>query len=142
MNGAEMEKIKNAIFKKIDDVRQEKGVTDIEIIEQLKVLGIKVNRNTMNDWRKGKSRTYMDFLGEIATILEVSVEELSNVGAINSVDHVLNDYESTLLRLFRKLDIMGQVDLIAYAKSKVDEAQKEKTEVAETTPVKENYRIG
>ena len=48
------------ILDRITAVQKEKNITDIEIIEQLKVMGIKVNRNTMNDWRKGKSKSFFE----------------------------------------------------------------------------------
>lgn len=52
MNTNLIDEITQRIFNRIAAVQNEKNISDIEIIEQLKMMGVRVNRNIMNDWRK------------------------------------------------------------------------------------------
>lgn len=63
MNANLIDKIAQKIFDRITVVQNEKSISDIEIIEQLKVMGVKTNRNLMNDWRNGKSKSFMNYMG-------------------------------------------------------------------------------
>lgn len=55
MNTNLIDEITQRIFNRIAAVQNEKNISDIEIIEQLKMMGVRVNRNIMNDWRNGKA---------------------------------------------------------------------------------------
>ncbi len=115
------------ILDRITAVQKEKNITDIEIIEQLKVMGIKVNRNTMNDWRKGKSKSFLNCISEIAVALDTNIEDLTAV-VPQKPENNLSDNENLLLSTFKKLSLANQIEVIYFALDKQKEEQKkEKT---------------
>lgn len=119
------------IYEKLDSVRVQKGVSWAEILRQLEVLGIKINRTSANDWKNGKSDSFLNCIGEICAILEISVEDIQIVersgnNIINSInesphstltitENNLSKQERELVEIYRDLSLMGQMDLITYA---------------------------
>jgi len=127
MNANLIDKIAQKIFDRITVVQNEKNISDIEIIEQLKVMGVKTNRNLMNDWRNGKSKSFMNYMGEIAVALGVEVEDLTEINSEKSENN-LSDNESLLLSTFKNLSLKNQIEVIYFALEKQKEEQKEKTD--------------
>ena len=122
------------IFTRITAIQEEKNINDIEIIEQLKVMGVKVNRSSMNDWRNNKSKSFMNYLGEIAVALGVEVEDLTDFQNSNS-EITLSDNESLLLTTFRGLSLKNQIEVLYFALEKQKEEQKEKTDLAKKSAI-------
>lgn len=110
------------VFERIDTIRKEKGFTDKQLCEQLFALGVKTNRNTMNDWRKGKSTSFLNCVGEIAAIFEMSAEDLTKIEPFNQIGE-LNDMEEVLIRSFRSLSMQQKLDVVFYTQ----ELEREKT---------------
>ncbi|XCH79017.1 MAG: helix-turn-helix domain-containing protein [Candidatus Dehalobacter alkaniphilus] len=77
-----MDEFSKQILKNIMRVMKEKKISNAEVIMQLEVFGKKVNRNTFDDWKKDKSRTYIDYIGEIASILGCETDDLSDVQSV------------------------------------------------------------
>ena len=127
MNTNLIDEITQRIFNRIAAVQNEKNISDIEIIEQLKVMGVKVNRNIMNDWKNGKSKSFMNCMGEIAVALGVEVEDLTKIHSEKSESN-LSDNESLLLSTFKNLSLKNQIEVIYFALEKQKEEQKEKTD--------------
>ncbi len=134
MNTNLIDEITQRIFNRIAAVQNEKNISDIEIIEQLKVMGVKVNRNIMNDWRNGKSKSFMNCMGEIAVALGVEVEDLTEIHSEKSENN-LSDNESLLLSTFKNLSLKNQIEVIYFALEKQKEEQKEKTDSSKESAV-------
>lgn len=134
MNANLIDKIAQKIFDRITVVQNEKNISDIEIIEQLKVMGVKTNRNLMNDWRNGKSKSFMNYMGEIAVALGVEVEDLTEINPEKSENN-LSDNESLLLSTFKNLSLKNQIEVIYFALEKQKEEQKEKTDSSKESAV-------
>ncbi len=134
MNANLIDKIAQKIFDRITVVQNEKSISDIEIIEQLKVMGVKTNRNLMNDWRNGKSKSFMNYMGEIAVALGVEVEDLTEISSEKSENN-LSDNESLLLSTFKNLSLKNQIEVIYFALEKQKEEQKEKTDSSKESAV-------
>ena len=134
MNTNLIDEIAQRIFNRITVIQNEKNISDIEIIEQLKVMGVKVNRSTMNDWRNKKSKTFLNYIGEIATALGVEVEDLTEIHFGKS-ENCLSDNESLLLSTFKKLSLSNQIEVIYFALGKQKEEQKEKTDSSKESAV-------
>ncbi len=134
MNANLIDKIAQKIFDRITVVQNEKNISDIEIIEQLKVMGVKTNRNLMNDWRNGKSKSFMNYMGEIAVALGVEVEDLTEINPEKSENN-LSDNESLLLSTFKNLSLINQIEVIYFALEKQKEEQKEKTDSSKESAV-------
>lgn len=147
---ANLEKIfAEKVFANIDKARISKGLDAIDIVNQLIDMGvfgdnhgcnneeIKNNkRNLYNDWKSGKSKSYMKFIEEIADILSTSIEELSDVTVIknngnvlhnsindsdnavlliaNDTDNSLSSQEWEIIRYYRSLNIKKQVELVQF----------------------------
>lgn len=120
------------IYERLDQVRIKKGISWAEIVRQLEILGVdKVGRTTPNDWKNGKSSSFLNCIGEICSILEISVEDIQIVersgnNIINSInespnstltitENNLSKQERELVEIYRNLSLMGQMDLITYA---------------------------
>ncbi len=134
MNTNLIDEITQRIFNRIAAVQNEKNISDIEIIEQLKMMGVKVNRNIMNDWRNGKSKSFMNCMGEIAVALGVEVEDLTEIHSEKSENN-LSDNESLLLSTFKNLSLKNQIEVIYFALEKQKEEQKEKTDSSKESAV-------
>lgn len=134
MNTNLIDEITQRIFNRIAAAQNEKNISDIEIIEQLKVMGVKVNRNIMNDWRNGKSKSFMNCMGEIAVALGVEVEDLTEIHSEKSENN-LSDNESLLLSTFKNLSLKNQIEVIYFALEKQKEEQKEKTDSSKESAV-------
>ena len=114
------------VFERIDTIRKEKGFTDKQLCDQLSVLGVKTNRNTVNDWRKGKSTSFLNCVGEIATIFEMSVDDLTKIEPFNQIGE-LNDMEEVLIKSFRSLPMQQKLDVVFYTQ----ELEREKTNTSQ-----------
>ena len=92
----------------IENARVKKGLDAVEIVNKLIEMGVfskngsaitaeeiaelkKNKRNLYNDWRSGKSRSYMRLVDEIAKILDTTLEDLSNMTIARNNGNVLNN---------------------------------------------------
>lgn len=119
------------VYEKLDQTRVQKGISWAEIVRQLEVLGVKVSRTAPNDWKNGKSSSFLNCIGEICAILDVSADdtqivEKSGNNIINSInespnstltitENNLSKQERELVEIYRNLSLMEQMDLITYA---------------------------
>ena len=71
---------------------------------------------TVNNWRRGKSASFMKMLPKIAEALDVSVGELMNI-PIRGESSELSDDEISLLTLYRKACILPAKKRSALAKT-------------------------
>lgn len=136
------------VLAKITAAKEQKGMTDIALIGALADKGLfapditsenvkdSKHRNLYNDWRNGKSKSYLKMIEEIAEILETTVEALTGIIVIQNAGNVLtnsinesanavlfiNDsaenslskQELELVATYRKLSIKKQAELIQY----------------------------
>lgn len=64
------------VINKIISTLKEKGYTQVDLAKALKEKG--VNKQTITDWKSGKSNTYYSLIAEIADFLKVSADYLLN----------------------------------------------------------------
>lgn len=144
------------VLAKITAAKEQKGMTDIALIGALADKGLftpditsenvkdSKHRNLYNDWRNGKSKSYLKMIEEIAEILETTIEALTGIIVIQNAGNVLtnsinesanavlfiNDsaenslskQELELIATYRKLSIRKQAELIQYLVSLNEEA--------------------
>lgn len=121
------------IYDDLDAAREKKGLTWTEIIRILDPNLEKFNKNTPNDWKKGKSDGFCDVLDELCEILDLRKSDVVyfNIGSNNTENHIINSFnknstltitennlskqERELVEIYRNLSLMGQMDLITYA---------------------------
>lgn len=123
------------IYEKLDAAREKKEVSWAEIIRLLDPNLEKFNKNTPNDWKKGKSDSFCDYLDELCEILGLQKSEVVyfDIGGNNAKNHIINSInesphstltitennlskqERELVEIYRDLSLMGQMDLITYA---------------------------
>lgn len=121
------------IYEKLDAAREKKGLTWSEIIRLLDPNLKKFNKNTPNDWKKGKSDGFCDVIDELCEILDLQKSDVVyfNIGSNNTENHIINSFnknstltitennlskqERELVEIYRNLSLMGQMDLITYA---------------------------
>lgn len=121
------------IYEKLDAAREKKGLTWAEIIRLLDPNLKKFNKNTPNDWKKGKSDGFCDVIDELCEILDLQKSDVVyfNIGSNNTENHIINSFnknstltitennlskqERELVEIYRNLSLMGQMDLITYA---------------------------
>lgn len=108
-----------------------KQMIDLGISEEKFVKDLDINPDVYNDWKKGKSESYMGYLDSIAQYLGLSRDYLLSGeryseqavayggGSINlqdnSVDNQLNVQEKELLRIYRSIAPKEQAKLMLYA---------------------------
>ena len=102
------------------------------------------HRNLYNDWRNGKSKSYLKMIEELAEILDTTVEALTGIIVIQNAGNVLtnsinesanavlfiNDsaenslskQEVELIAAYRKLSIRKQAEMIQYLMKLNEEA--------------------
>lgn len=125
-------------YEKIDQVRQKRGLSWSEVIKRLNnMVGLNAKgepifgRNTANDWKNGKSGTFLDYIKQLEEILETSLGQIvfvENCGnnIINSInespfstltitENNLSKQESELVEIYRNLSLKDQLDLVMYA---------------------------
>lgn len=123
------------IYEKLDAAREKKGLTWAEIIRILDPNLEKFNKNTPNDWKKGKSDGFCDVLDELCEILGLQKSDVVyfTIGGNKAKNHIINSInespnstltitennlskqERELVEIYRNLSLMGQMDLITYA---------------------------
>lgn len=137
------------VFANIEKARISKGLDAIDVVNHLIDMGVfgdnngckneeirNSKRNLYNDWKSGKSKSYMKFIEEIAKILSTSIEELSDVTVIknngnvlhnsindsdnavlliaNDADNSLSKQEWEILSCYRSLSIKKQAELVQF----------------------------
>ncbi len=70
---------------------------------------------TVNNWRRGKSSSYMRMLPELAELFEVSVGEILDMPVTGDRD--LSDDEAELLTLYRKSGVLSPKQRLALFKT-------------------------
>ena len=134
-------------------VKEQQGITDIALIDALIERGAfsgekpdkkaktpeewrESKRSQFNDWRNGKSKSYLKMIEEIAEILNTTVEALTGITIIqnagnvltNSInesanavlfindgaENVLSKQEIELIATYRRLSIKKQAAMIQY----------------------------
>lgn len=144
------------VFAKITAAKDQKGMTDIALIGALADKGVfsaditsenvkdSKHRNLYNDWRNGKSKSYLKMIEELAEILDTTVEALTGIIVIQNAGNVLtnsinesanavlfiNDstenslskQEVELIAAYRKLSIRKQAEMIQYLMKLNEEA--------------------
>lgn len=121
------------IYDALDAAREKKGLTWTEIIRILDPNLKNFNKNTPNDWKKGKSDGFCDVLDELCEILDLQKSDVVyfNISSNNTENHIINSFnknstltitennlskqERELVEIYRNLSLMGQMDLITYA---------------------------
>lgn len=121
------------IYDALDAAREKKGLTWTEIIRILDPNLENFNKNTPNDWKKGKSDGFCDVLDELCEILDLQKSDVVyfNISSNNTENHIINSFnknstltitennlskqERELVEIYRNLSLMGQMDLITYA---------------------------
>lgn len=123
------------IVERILELLQAKGIKQKELTDYLGI-----NESAIANWKKGKVKSYMRYISEIATFLEVSVDYLlgpdtcdvvssgsnnniqngnNNNIAITNCDYDIN--EKKLIEKFRELDYEEQIKLMAEVIDRVKE---------------------
>ncbi len=119
------------VWERIEQERVRKGVSWAEILRQLEVLGIKLNKNTAYDWKVGKSDSFLEYMGPLCEILEINADEVtfvdksgSNIinsinespnSTLNITENNLSKQEMELVEIYRNLSLKDQLDLVMYA---------------------------
>lgn len=93
----------NEIFKRIDDLMRHKGKQNKELLDYLNI-----DRNSYNNWKNGKSYSFIKYINEISGFLQVSPRFLL-IGDVD-IDPETNQ-EIELLDLFRAFS-SAQKDII------------------------------
>ena len=70
---------------------------------------------TVNNWRRGRSSSYMKMLPKLAELFEVSVGELLDMPVTGGAD--LSDDEAELLTLYRKSGVLSPKQRLALFKT-------------------------
>lgn len=98
---------------------QENGYNQASLAEKLNEFGvINVKKQTITDWKSGKSNSYLVLLKELSQLLNVSVDFLI-CGKDSSAQ--LTDNEQEILRILNRLTTeKDQAKLIGYAECYVD----------------------
>ena len=138
------------VLANITATKDQRGMTDIALIDALVEMGAftdgnrpenlekvkEAKRNMYNDWRSGKSKSYLKIIEEIAEILNTTVEALTGITIIqnagnvltNSInesanavlfindgaENVLSKQEIELIATYRRLSIKKQAAMIQY----------------------------
>ena len=92
--------MKKAVFERIDSLMNQQGRQHKELIDYLKL-----GERTYNNWKTGKSSTYLQHIDEIATFLGVSPNYLI---AGKDIYPSSNKLEEELLDVFRRLSVPKQ----------------------------------
>ena len=92
--------MKEAVFERIDSLMKQQGRQHKELNEYLKL-----GERTYNNWKTGKSSTYLQHIDEIATFLGVSPNYLITGNDKYSSSNALED---ELLDVFRPLSEQKQ----------------------------------
>ncbi len=108
------------IISKITEVLRIKNIEQKEMCNYLKI-----PTSVFSDWKKGRNRSYMKRLPEIANFLGVTVDYLvsgdeNNVSESNSEPQIkenltennLSEQEKTLIRMFRETTEEGRFEMI------------------------------
>lgn len=101
---------------------QEKGIQQKDISD---FLGL--SRNTVSEWKRGKSESYLKHLPKIADYLDVSVDYLlGKTENPNAADQIpqMDETEQYLIDTFRKLDAQGKAKIIQTALNEADRMTK------------------
>lgn len=70
---------------------------------------------TVNNWRRGRSSSYMKMLPELAELFDVSVSEILDMPITGG--HDLSDDEAELLSLYRKSGLLSPKQRLALFKT-------------------------
>ena len=70
---------------------------------------------TVNNWRRGKSSSYMKMLPELSELFEVSVGEILDMPVTGGTD--ISDDEAELLTLYRKSAVLSPKQRLALYKT-------------------------
>ncbi|MBO5008000.1 MAG: helix-turn-helix transcriptional regulator [Clostridia bacterium] len=95
-------------------ISHENGYTQASLAEKLNEFGVvSVKKQTITDWKAGKSNSYLMLLKELSQILNVSIDYL--ICGENS-DTTLSDNEKEFLNILNRLkNPIDQAKLIGYA---------------------------
>lgn len=113
------------ILDNIEKYRQEKNLSSASIITTLQTMGCNVNRNSYNDWKNGKSDSFLNYIGEICEILGISVEDI-DIAQQKPIEG-LSDMEELLIRAFRIVDTEDKMNIVHYALDLKKNAEKKTT---------------
>ena len=107
------------IVNRILELSRKSGYTQASLADKLNDFGIvNVKKQTITDWKAGKSNSYFLLLEQLSEILHVSIDYLVCGKPFNTE---LSYNELEMLRIFNKLKIeRDQVRLLGYAECYVD----------------------
>lgn len=124
-----IEEYTRKVFLRIEEVKTEKKISDKTILDGLQTCGVKVNRNTFNDWRNGKSSSFLDCIGYIAEILNIDFNELTDLSLLKT-ENLLNNKPTPLalqvLEYFDQCDEKGQCKIIAVVMEELARSEQER----------------
>lgn len=86
------------IFRRIDKIMKAQRRKNNELNSYLKV-----NNSTYDNWRRGKSESYLKYINEIADFLQVDPKELTGDTDIDLAVKKQDPKEDKLLSLFRSV---------------------------------------
>ena len=121
-----IKQVERGVYEYLDKVIIEKGLSWSEVISTLKSLGCQVSRTTAYDWKVGNSSSFMNYIGEICEILEISAENISIINNsgnmindsensnINITDHSLSEQEKEIIDLYRSLSLRKQTEFVSF----------------------------
>lgn len=64
-----------------------------------------MNNSTYDNWRRGKSESYLNYIDDIANFLQVDPKELTGDAAIDPAVQLQDPREDKLLKLFRSVTV-------------------------------------
>lgn len=118
------------IIDRITSLLKARGASQIEFSEALS--SPKVTKQTITDWKSGKSKSYYEYIPEIANYFGVSCDYLltGKEHIVSGID--LTDSEIKLLAEFRKLDFRGCTAVMNTIISEQDRMEIEKNSARDT----------
>ena len=90
----------------------------------------KVTKQTVTDWKSGKSKSYFSMIRELSEYFGVSMDYL--IGDSNS-DSLISDDEQELLSEFRKLDFKGKSAVMQTILNEQKRIEYQKNQAGDTT---------
>lgn len=102
---------------------KEKKITQVQLAEHLKEKGVK--KQTITDWKSGKSNTYYELIDEIAKYFGVTTEWLLTGKEQIMANEVLSMEMQELLKIYTQLDGKGRIELIAFAHNELKRVSQE-----------------
>lgn len=124
-----IEEYTRKVFLRIEEVKLEKKISDTTVLDALKACGAKVNRSTFNDWRNGKSSSFLDYMGYIAEILDIDFNELTDLSLLKT-ENILSNKPSALalqvLEYFDQCDEKGQCKIISVVMEELARTEQER----------------